>query len=395
MRRMLLILLVLIAASAWATDYRVDVATELNVRSQPQANAPLLGKLPNGTILHDAEQAEGGWMKISYEGQEGYVLGKYLSETEETAAMRSTFQAPRMAHTLLDILSRERPKQKWMTFVLLGSILVMWFLCKFVREVGYYDFLSSRHDLKGGLMVMNCLLIIFTSLFACYYIWQTGRSALWFIRPSMALGPWNGWLYAGINFVFFIYAMVSLLVNYAKTLDEFSHIFHRPLNFHFGLAGWIAGCAGLVVCLIAESDTWTLRVLIGLAVWQLIQVAIIFVQGWNGTNILGLLAVSVVYLIGGLGITAIVSTAIIGLLMLIVGCILIWGFMASDDSPSTSPAKISRPIDVYRSGSGDYYYHNEDGNIAYLHNYGIEGGTPLFYDDRGRTFSSGDYIIRE
>lgn len=63
----------------YASDYQVNVATELNVRDAASSTGVILGKLPNGSILHDVTLvADGQWAEISFNGGTGYVKSDYL-----------------------------------------------------------------------------------------------------------------------------------------------------------------------------------------------------------------------------------------------------------------------------------------------------------------------------
>lgn len=74
----ILISAILIAdGAAAATTGRVNSKEGLNVRSGPGTNYSVLIAIPNGTTVTVLEK-DGGWYKISYNGQTGYVSGDYL-----------------------------------------------------------------------------------------------------------------------------------------------------------------------------------------------------------------------------------------------------------------------------------------------------------------------------
>ncbi|QKS72387.1 N-acetylmuramoyl-L-alanine amidase [Paenalkalicoccus suaedae] len=56
----------------------VVTASSLNVRSAPNASAPRLGGLPNGTIVI-VESESNGWAQITFQGQKGYVSSSFLN----------------------------------------------------------------------------------------------------------------------------------------------------------------------------------------------------------------------------------------------------------------------------------------------------------------------------
>ena len=69
---------------AIATNYVVQVNTELNVRSEPNADAMCVGKLRNGTQV-DVTAISDGWAVIDYNGNTCYVTAKYLVSSGQGA----------------------------------------------------------------------------------------------------------------------------------------------------------------------------------------------------------------------------------------------------------------------------------------------------------------------
>ena len=53
----------------------------LNLRAEPSTSASILARIPYGTEI-PAEKIDDVWAKVKYNGQEGYVMMKFLS-TEE------------------------------------------------------------------------------------------------------------------------------------------------------------------------------------------------------------------------------------------------------------------------------------------------------------------------
>lgn len=69
--------------------YRAIVNVEENdypvkMRAQPQGNAKILNKVPEGEIV-DVFSNNGEWSSISYNGQTGYMMSKYLNPLNEDA----------------------------------------------------------------------------------------------------------------------------------------------------------------------------------------------------------------------------------------------------------------------------------------------------------------------
>ncbi|MEZ7892157.1 MAG: SH3 domain-containing protein [Candidatus Wallbacteria bacterium] len=64
----------------------VRVSTYLNVRSGPGTNYDVIGKLYNGNNVDILEES-GGWYKINYNGQTGWICGKYVSTGAAAASV--------------------------------------------------------------------------------------------------------------------------------------------------------------------------------------------------------------------------------------------------------------------------------------------------------------------
>jgi uncharacterized protein YraI len=60
----------------------------LNIRSQPAQNAPVLTKLPHGApiaVTGSVMLADGLWRQVNVAGNTGYVKGEYISQTQPSA----------------------------------------------------------------------------------------------------------------------------------------------------------------------------------------------------------------------------------------------------------------------------------------------------------------------
>ena len=68
------------AVSAAAVNAVVQCSGSLNLRETPSAGARVLCQIPNGTPLA-AQKADGDWYGVTYNGQSGYVMGRYLNLT--------------------------------------------------------------------------------------------------------------------------------------------------------------------------------------------------------------------------------------------------------------------------------------------------------------------------
>lgn len=389
MRGFILSVMLMFCAGMLAADYEVKAESGLNVREQPDANARVLGKIECGVTICGATLRDDGWAEFIFEGHQGYANAKYLQEVDIIQSQSEAVSGKNLAHTVFQVLNHEGPKTKWMTYVLLGCILLMWAMCKFVRRVG--TDLSTERELGPGMLLLNGLLVLFTSIFTVYYLYHTGRNGLWFIRPSQTFGPWNGWLYAIINFLILLLAMTNLVVNYVETVADFSRLSRRGIDFRIGFLGWMAACVGLIVAMLVESEQWIAWILYGLAACQLIQLIILFVRGTSGLGLLGVVAAAVVYLAGGIGIIAFVVPSILSIMVVIIGYCLVLGFLKAGDSPAAPEGP--RHVDIYKTPTGGFYYLDDAGETVWL--YGDTETTPKadrnFYDNRGNYFSAGWY----
>lgn len=84
--RCLLILCLLCAHAALAdvgTRLRVTNCNEyITLREEPDTSAAALARMPLGAYVDEIYGAENGFVCVSYRGQTGYALGKYLTEVE-------------------------------------------------------------------------------------------------------------------------------------------------------------------------------------------------------------------------------------------------------------------------------------------------------------------------
>ena len=67
----------LFSSSAFAQTKALVTADILNVRTSPQINSEIIGKIPKGEFVTVLESGE--WSKIDYYSQEAYVSSQYLT----------------------------------------------------------------------------------------------------------------------------------------------------------------------------------------------------------------------------------------------------------------------------------------------------------------------------
>ena len=83
----LMVALVMLAlpALSLAEDYLVVKGGLLNLREQASTTSKVLGQYPTGTWMAVASSSE-GWSRVTVNGKNGYVMSKYLSSAEGSAA---------------------------------------------------------------------------------------------------------------------------------------------------------------------------------------------------------------------------------------------------------------------------------------------------------------------
>ena len=364
-RRLLLTLLLLIFAFviAFSADYRVMVKSTLNVRSAPSAGAAKLGTLSDGDVVHDAEQSStAGWMEFDYQGTRGYVKTEYLQPIEPVTDSNTPAIGDFDGNSLFKAFSERGERNNTMAYVILGLVLVMWFICKFIRKLEVDDLFTHSAVLHGWAMLFNIILLLATCCLIIYYVWHSGEYALWFIRPSMVHGPWNGWLYSIINFIVFAYVIINMLANFIKTMDDIGNEANYTVyDTRFGLLTWGIGVIGFIVCG-WWAEGWTNYLLLGLLVCQIIQVCIILYQGGRRRAFFTSLLAVLVYVVGTLGIVAMCVPLTMVLIMLFIAGVILTAISSGSENTSAPSHRIGpKYITIQTNGSGDLYYDDEDG----------------------------------
>ena len=77
----------------YTTMYVMNCETDISLRPQPDVNSGRICTIPYGNAVSYIEIAQNGFLKINYDGREGYALASYLSTEkppERTATTSST-----------------------------------------------------------------------------------------------------------------------------------------------------------------------------------------------------------------------------------------------------------------------------------------------------------------
>lgn len=127
---------------AIATNYVVQVNTELNVRSEPNADAMCVGKLRNGTQV-DVTAISDGWAVIDYNGNTCYVTAKYLVSSAQGAPIPPS--AEKSGTSTWKIIM-------WIVLGILGIVIFKYAFAILIRAI-------SMGLAFGGIMLLICLLL--------------------------------------------------------------------------------------------------------------------------------------------------------------------------------------------------------------------------------------------
>ncbi len=58
------------------------VGGNLKLRKNPSTNAAVIKMIPNGSTVYGIEGENNGWMRVDYDGMEGYCMARYLQEQD-------------------------------------------------------------------------------------------------------------------------------------------------------------------------------------------------------------------------------------------------------------------------------------------------------------------------
>lgn len=163
-----------------AVDY-VVTATTLNVRSEPNVNSKIIGKLDKGDKILNASAQPGDWIYFCLNGEKmGYVSTKYLKPINKPQQ-----QAPQWSEYKVQYIKdigTAKTRLRWCLAIGLTIFFVLW--------VGAERFNMPLFLAISSLLVLPTILL--------YYLSSTNYS-LWFIYPSEV-----GWGWTIVNFILFL-----------------------------------------------------------------------------------------------------------------------------------------------------------------------------------------------
>lgn len=293
-----------------AYSYKVNVTSTLNLRSEPSSNSEILLKLKNGDIVNcsiNLNSHKGSdWVCVDYQGTTGYLKVQYLTPVETSAPKENTSIRIKQWYELLDW---KGDGYRWMTYLVGGLALLMWFECKFIRHLTL-NIQIENYDKKWAWI--NGILLTIASCSILFYVIQMGSNSLWFVMPSIV----NSWWYVILNFIFFIYVLINLLAFFLMTINDIAATTYTSVNLKVGLYAWIAGIIALVICGIGSYDPTWIYLLIG--IFQIIQVCIIMFQLASKKHFFTALAASLLYILGSVSIVILASCLVFVLVILAI-----------------------------------------------------------------------------
>lgn len=387
MKRLFIILITLfVSLSFWGYPYKVNVTSTLNLRSEPSTTSTILLKLNNGDVVDSPVDlstisATSDWVRVDYNGTTGYLQAKYLIPAENSTAETKSSIRVKQWYKLLDW---EGDGYRWMTYLIGGLVLLMWFECKFLRHLTLRIRTASRGDSRKWAWINGVLLAV-TSGSILFYVMQMGSNSLWFFMPSIV----NSWWFVILNFIFFIYVLINLLVFFLMTLKDIADTAQTSVSLKFGLYTWLAGIIALVVCGIGGYDPTYIYLIIG--VCQVVQVCIILIQLIAKKRFFAALAASLLYVLGSVSIVILASCLVFVLIILAIVAIV----FAIALKISSAPGGILSDKDGYpnphgsQTAEGDYTIINPEGIRTRLTNNNgdiYDGNDGYIYKKTGESF---------
>lgn len=301
-----------IALSLGAYPYKVNVSSSLNLRSEPSVQSEILLKLKNGDIVDcplavDQLQGKSDWVQVSCQGTTGYLKAQYLLPVESTT---SDGKAPMQMKQWYKLLDWEGDGFRWMAYLIGVLTLFMWFECKFVRHLSLSIRTEDEEDYRKWAAINGVLL---TAMSCCilFYVAKMGSNALWFFMPSVV----HSWWFVIVNFIFFIYVLINLLVFFLMTLKDVSMTANKAVNLKFGIYTWLLGLVALVIWGFGSYDPT--YIYWGIGACQLVQIGIILFQ-LASRSLLTALAVSFLYALGSVSIVILASCLVFVLVLLVI-----------------------------------------------------------------------------
>jgi len=155
------LIIILFTIALNAQEYKVEVKNTLNIRSEPNNNAAIIGKVKNNQVVYVFD-IQNGWARIKYNNKDAYVSSQYLklhkkSDTSSNSSNERyerdrTFSTPSYVIYLIIILLFCTKMAAKRTFNSTNALILLTILCSL--ELIYYfgfSYLFNEFDHQGPL----------------------------------------------------------------------------------------------------------------------------------------------------------------------------------------------------------------------------------------------------
>ncbi len=320
------------------TKYVVDVSSSLNVRSEPNSGAEVLGKIASGkeVLVYNIED---GWALIEYGSQKGWVSSKYLREPSaapKREAKKSSANKIDVQEILNSWTGGVRPY--WLAYFIAGLSAILW-LFRFKRD---------DEELEGGWYIGNLCMFFALVVAEIAYVLMMGSKSMWFCFPDDV-----GWLMTIVNFILFGLVVYNQIMCFMDTMNDVQYNNDSYIDTRWGIYSWIGGLIAAVVCAIFFSE-YLYIVGIVFLVLQLIQIFLIFKNRGDG-GVLGAFLFLGVYLFGSIA-TMLILVHFLTLLIIVLIGLLVLTILAHSGSSSSNErcSNCSHCSGSYCSYRGEY-----------------------------------------
>lgn len=137
------------AAPGIAYVHNPNPQDRLNLRTQPNKDAPSLGKYYNGTSVSLLSSESNGWYRVKIGSLEGYMQGKYLSLNQSVPSAQPTVTVQDASGTGLNLHSGQSTRSTSLGFYKNGTRVTVLGLSK--------SWCHVQVDGQTGFMLLSCL----------------------------------------------------------------------------------------------------------------------------------------------------------------------------------------------------------------------------------------------
>lgn len=224
-----------------AEKYEVSVESSLNIRSAPNSKSSVLGTLTDGDVI-EVVAIKGGWAKFSYKGKDAYINSSYISKAVSA-----------------DNEPTSKPHRTSLLYLGIILSVILYLIRKFVRK---------DSPLQGSAFYINYALVAGICALEILYF-GVFRGDTWFCSPQVV-----GWGWSIVNFLIFAWVIYNQAMLFFNTLEDLQYKSYT-VDYRTGYYSYGAGLILLLACIFFDKD-YTRWVLGGVAIFQLIQVVLIF-----------------------------------------------------------------------------------------------------------------------